>query len=263
MTQTDTNGRNRAKVETPEHWGISIAQFQSTVFPKIEGCSSSNLSTKHQALIGSPRLFGLEAIQAGSQDMCLRLHEAVGKWAYAPLCMFETSKWPYCFRSYSLFTSFKINQSFNEIPFPSIQFILTAYTKLPGSEGLDLIHLPQSTQFLKNKHNLMTWKPPTQGIQWESNAMTLESVVILRAWPVRHTFDCQRSLSGLCFTDSTHARDWFASWKLERFPAKKVSFRDVNFQGQRAPEANITVVHLSSAYVRETGKLERTSKYPG
>ena len=46
-------------------------------------------------------------------------------------------------------------------------------------------------------------------------------------------------LSGLCFTDSTHARDWFASWKLERFPAKKVSFRDVNFQGQRAPEANI------------------------
>lgn len=39
VTQTDTNGRNWAKVETPEHWGISIAQFQSTVFPKIEGCS--------------------------------------------------------------------------------------------------------------------------------------------------------------------------------------------------------------------------------
>lgn len=39
MTQSDTNERNWAKLETPEHWGISIAQFQSTVFPKIEGCS--------------------------------------------------------------------------------------------------------------------------------------------------------------------------------------------------------------------------------
>lgn len=69
-------------------------------------------------------------------------------------------------------------------------------------------------------------------------------------------------LSGLCFTDSTHARDWFASWKLERFPAKKVSFRDVNFQGQRAPEANI-LWSTWAQHVRETGKLERTSKYPG
>lgn len=122
--------------------------------------------------------------------MCLRLHEAVGKWAYAPLCMFETSKWPYCFQSYSLFTSFKINQSFNEIPFPSIQFILTAYTKLPGSEGLDLIHLPQSTQFLKNKHNFMTWETSNSrnpmgiqcndiGISCDTQGMTCSAYVWL------------------------------------------------------------------------------------
>lgn len=162
----------------------------------------------------------------------------------------------------SLLLSRSINPSmrFLFLPFNSFSQLTQSFRALKASTW-STYH--KAHNFWKTNTTSWLGKPPTQGIQWESNAMTLESVVILRAWPVRHTFDCQRSAVWLVL-------HWFhtCTGLICILEIGKVSSKEGQLSGCKLPRSTgswskHTVVHLSSAYVRETGKMERTSKFPG
>ena len=134
---------------------------------------------------------------------------------------------------------FQDQSIFNEIPFPSIQFILTAYTKASGlwRPRLD----PPTTKHtifekqtqLHDLGNLQLKEFNGNPMQWHWNQLWYSGHDL---FGIRLT--AKDRLSGLCFTDSTHARDWFASGNWKGFQQRRSAF-GCKLPRSTAPEANI------------------------